>query len=248
MENTDINVDKLKDQEGKMPIHWATESNQTEIVKDLLNYTNQSQPGDFQGLTPIHLAASLGLLDMVKFWTNFNSNNCNKEPKSNFWNTPLHLAVNGGHLDVVKYLYNQNYEDGNYNYKLLLNKEIMSPIHVAAKMGHLDIMKFLFEKIKTPPTGPNRYNSYVSYKYQVKDHWVKKDQRGWTPVHWAAKNGHQDIVEFLLTTVHEKFPFSDAIRKSSLTLAAECGHLDIVKFLYENSNMNDDSANKCTIT
>ena len=179
-----------------MPIHWATESNQIEIVKDLLNYTNKTQPGDFQGLTPIHMAASLGLLDMVKFWTNFNSNNWNKEPKSNYWNTPLHLAVNGGHLDVVKYLYNQNYEDGNYNYKLLLNKEIMSPIHVAAKMGHLDIMKFLFEKIKTPPTGPNRYNSYVSYKYQVKDHWVKKDQRGWTPVHWAAKNGHQDNVEF----------------------------------------------------
>ena len=53
------------------------------------------------GMTPMHIAAAYGLIDVVKFIASYNINP--NAPKINGW-TPVHAAAQHGHIEIVKVL------------------------------------------------------------------------------------------------------------------------------------------------
>ena len=58
-----------------------------------------------------------------------------------------------------------------------------------------------------------------------------KDQDGATPLHWAVKNGHKDVVELLLASNADVNAKESKVAKTPLHFAAEEGHSDIAKML-----------------
>jgi len=66
----------------------------------------------------------------------------------------------------------------------------------------------------------------------------KKAKYGWRPLHFAANNGHVDVVRFLLEK-GANVNAQDHRGRTPLHLAALDGHVDVVRFLLEKgANVN----------
>ncbi len=59
----------------------------------------------------------------------------------------------------------------------------MSPLHYACKKGRLECAKFLCEKGKFDANAQEEIGRY-------------------SPLHWAASNGHNSVVEYLISEMH----------------------------------------------
>lgn len=68
---------------------------------------------------------------------------------------------------------------------------------------------------------------------------LSKDDKGYTPLHWAAKNGHTDVARLLLVNKAE-INAKTNIGWTPLHEAADGGHKDLVEFLLANkANVNE---------
>jgi hypothetical protein len=187
-----------------------------------------------KGITPLHIAAYSGDLDLLK--TIFERN---QEYQTDGWGcTPLHYAAHNGHLEMCEYL-KQTFDNGNTEnesgktslheaahhghsktFEILLKNLVdnnpadnqgFTPLHIAALHGHLEIFEFLMGivKNKTPHT-----------------------KNGLFPLHFAAQNMHDfrrkghkhlEICELILKETDEKNPRvnTDGLRyQKFLTLKA----------------------------
>lgn len=102
---------------------------------------------------------------------------------------PLHQACRAGHARVVQQLLTAGADCG----ARLANGQ--SPLHLAACAGHLDVVQqlllFFLHKHKDSDNKNNNNTNAVLLLYAV-------DQRGWTPLHAAAHQGHVAIVQYLV--------------------------------------------------
>jgi Ankyrin repeats (3 copies) len=140
----------------------------------------------------------------------------------------LLAAASFGRFDIVKFLFEEHRDDVN----------TVSVIQNAAENGHLDIVKLLFEDLQLD----------VSASVQIS-------------MEHAAKNGHSEVVKLLLSkrvdvgtiskTIYEENGDFHIIRyrnlqpvdlrgyiNSALELAAENGHLEVVKLLLADERLD----------
>ena len=133
------------------------------------------------GLTPLHMAASLGDKKKVrKLLKDDRYDNCVDWP----WGA-LHVAASEGHLNGVRVLASEfkaevNARDGDGH----------TSLHEAASEGHLDVVRVLA----------------LEFKADVSAH----DEDGDTPLHNAATKGHLDVVRVLIeskanVSAHNKY-------------------------------------------
>ncbi|XP_071041937.1 serine/threonine-protein phosphatase 6 regulatory ankyrin repeat subunit B-like [Parasteatoda tepidariorum] len=127
-------------------------------------------------------------------------------------NEILYFALHGGYDDIVNILLNHG-ADVNFIFKLNF-----SPLHLAVFCGHFDIIKLLLER----GADFNKLNS--------------ENQR---PVDLAVFLGHLESAQIFfqkkIIDINEKIHGDSTL----LNLAAECGHLDLVKFLInEGADLN----------
>ena len=150
------NSDFVKD---FLTLHWAADNGYFDIVKYLVDITEDKNPRDKNGNRPLHYAAKQGHFNTLKYLVDkevksriaglYKINDRN--PRNNEGYTPLHQAALNGHLDIVMYLVDRidNKNPGN-NYGT-------TPLHEAAKMGHIDVVKYIVanidEKEKNPADG-----------------------------------------------------------------------------------------------
>lgn len=66
----------------------------------------------------------------------------------------------------------------------------------------------------------------------LKDRIKAVDDEGWTPLHWAALYGHQDISRFLIAQGAE-IDAKSKINETPLMVAAECRHKNVFMILLE---------------
>ena len=86
-------------------------------------------------------------------------------------NTALHLACEGGKKNIVQLLLDK----GELNNVKNVRGE--APIHLAARDGYKDIVKLLLEEDDIVDT--------------------LQDNGGFTPLHHAARNNQEKVIEFL---------------------------------------------------
>ena len=86
---------------GETPLHFATKTENFEVLKILLEFSKNKNPANNAGVTLLHLGAKQGNLAIFEYVWNLT---LEKNPGNDSGFTPLHVACERGHLDIVKFL------------------------------------------------------------------------------------------------------------------------------------------------
>ena len=164
-------------------VHWAADNGYFDVVRYMVDITEDKNPRDKNWNRPLHYAAFKGHLDTVKYLVDkevkshitglFKINDRNPRNKSGY--TPLHAAALRGNLDIVMYLVDR------IDYSIMKNPKNdtgITPLHEAAKMGHIDVVKYIVANID-------------EREKNLTNKW------GATPLQWALNNQHFDVAKLL---------------------------------------------------
>ncbi|KAI9931069.1 hypothetical protein MW887_010726 [Aspergillus wentii] len=176
-------------------------------------YRNYSQEPP-QSTTGLHLAAKLGLNDMVAAFIRAGND---LDVKDSYGRTPLSWAAENGHGVVVTLLLETQ--------RINLDSESKSgrtPLSFAAENGHAMVVKLLFE------TGKVNLESRDTF-------------HGVTPLSWAAWRGHLDVASWLLRNTQVDPDSKSKLGQTPLSYAAQHGHEMVVMALVSNEDVDPDS-------
>ncbi|CAJ0959077.1 unnamed protein product, partial [Mesorhabditis belari] len=198
--------------------------------------------------TPLHCVAENGSLKgtmkLIEEHARIDSLNSHNQ-------TLLHVAAKAGHLPVVEYILRLpdivsiiNYKDYRWN----------TPLHLAAQFGFEEIIQALLRKGADPKIR-NFYRKTAFDVAVVKGHlecvkillkYFKIDgenDRIKAPIHYAAKHGHDNVVQYLLRhgaqidiLVNMESGESD---ETALTIALDFGRRNVAKKLLTKTNELD---------
>ncbi|SBT45450.1 ankyrin, putative [Plasmodium ovale wallikeri] len=152
------------------PIHLATKEGNIELVKKILTsgtYINSKTR--VRKFTALHLSASKGDMDSVKFLID---NNADINALSSDNETPLWCASISNHLEVCKYILEKG---ARLNFSG--DKKYDTPLHAASMMGNFEIVKLL-----------------ISNGADI----TCLDLNWLEPVHYASFEGHKGIVKYII--------------------------------------------------
>ncbi|KAB1280182.1 Histone-lysine N-methyltransferase EHMT1 [Camelus dromedarius] len=138
-----------------------------------------------------------------------------------------------------------------------------SPLHAAAEAGHVDICHMLIqaganidtcsEDQRTPLMEAAENNHLDAVKYLIKagalaDPKEMLDAEGSTCLHLAAKKGHYEVVQYLLSNGQMDVNCQDDGGWTPMIWATEYKHVDLVKLLLSKGsdiNIRDNEENIC---
>jgi ankyrin repeat protein len=229
------------------PLEVAISRGHIEIVKILLsNNADFSIPNEY-GVTCSHIAAACGHDKILKIL-------CQKGADINVKNkcgqTPLYCATVNNQLSTVELLINKNA-------KLSLDDVYkMTPLHYAAHRGYEEIFKLMVDRgknfldvnISLLYAAKSGENMIVKYLVTERGVDVNFQSSGITSLHLASRNGHFDVVEFLVKKGAEVNKQEDKTLLTALHYAATKGFLRIIKLLIDNganSNLRDEQGKTC---
>lgn len=151
--------------------------------------------------------------------------------------TLLHLAAAVKNADVLRLLlrYFPRRADLKDNYGI-------TPAFIAAAQGALENLEFLLDvganishRTNPPPKPPYEFHQ---------DPIVASKSAFWssTMLHAASRNGHLNVVKFLIERKQVSPSARDGVNFTALQLAAQNGHLEVVSFLHKNGAQTDQVA------
>ena len=165
-------------------------------------------------------------MERVKFLMD----NAHQNPlqKDEYGDTALHTAVEGGSLDVLKYFIDERncnpaclgWHGRTPLHDATDHSRGWTPLHISCGRGGLSIVKFLTGEIE----------KYKPMKDLMPSLTTKEKN---TPLHFAALNGHIDIVRFFITDLKCCPNIPGFCGRHPLHDAAEKGHLHIIKYLID---------------
>jgi ankyrin repeat protein len=192
---------------GTTPLHVAAEEGDVAGVRAALVQDIDVDALDGNGRTALHLAALNGHVKVVELLLaapgiDVNAQISNGPDKGQ---TALHLAAANGHLEVVelllRYITDVNVQD----------ECGMTALHWAAGNGHVDVVKLLlpYTVDVNARIGGGNLKGWTALHMATEGDVVQAlsnaganlnatDEYGWTPLHWAARNGHTGAVRALL--------------------------------------------------
>lgn len=197
----------------------------TDVLRLLIQHGANPLELDNRGVSLLHWAAGTGNLESVKALVDFFPKGV-LERTGRDGATPLHWAVSGanskefgtgGHIEICRYLLSQ------HDPKMLVNQlsyDGNSPLMWASWSGTLETVKLMIR---------NRADRVVA------------NRNGCTCAHWAASGGNLEICKYLKSTVDVDFFKLNRGGNTPLTHAVAFGHVNIVKWLREQAEGDDDS-------
>jgi hypothetical protein len=174
---------------------------------------------------------------------------------------PIHLACRVGSTHSIKAIFYWSSDHDRHTIQHLALDDGRIPIHIACQHGHLEAVKALVEEMMDPPrvaviiqarNALNQWNAlhYASHsghlhvvKYLVETHNVRienliQNPLSVSPLDCAAKEGHGDVVRYLVEQAGAgellgQSSDSSALQAklSPLDWATKRGHVDIVQYL-----------------
>ncbi|XP_022891704.1 ankyrin repeat domain-containing protein 50-like [Olea europaea var. sylvestris] len=193
---------------------------------------------DKEGNTPLHLAASKGLLDSAKVLV---SAGAQVDARGSDGRTALHRAAANGDRQMVEMFLDvgadptiSDFDHGRSAFDVARDKGHKDVVKIldrgasvlsAARRGEVDLLESLLEK-----------GASVNFS----------DQYGLTPLHIAAIKGHKDAV-MMLVEFGADLESQDAEGHTPLHLAVEGGSVEIVQILIDRgANVNAKSKKGAT--
>lgn len=182
------------------PLHLAANLS---IARLLIDRGANVNSRGWMGATPLHKAASAGRADVVELLIQNGANVRARRPERG--DTPLHWAA----TEKVARLLKEENVDANARDKIG-----RTPLHWAAQSGHTDTAKFLIE-CGADVNARDEPFAAKSPASKLIDQWVRRIERvpglrpfmkkiiharytGDTPLHCAAREGRDEVVELLL--------------------------------------------------
>ena len=211
------------------------------MAKRLQNF-NTRRPT--HGLTPLHVAAQEGKLEVVKYNVENIEFFWNKNPYSIRGWTPLHLAARNGHLKVFDYisrLISNSIRELSRAINLTMAEGFTS-LHLAASEGHFEIVKYILgiawnknpaNLIGTTPLHMAARKGHLEIYKFIADQETNKNPpiiNGRTPLHDAAANGHIEIVKYIMDVIDDK-NLKDEEGSTPMYLAIKHGHYEVFEFI-----------------
>ncbi|KAI7091348.1 hypothetical protein KC356_g790 [Hortaea werneckii] len=168
--NADKRLANRRDDDDRLPIHWATSSNQlpiVEILADQKDFDVDAQDG--AGWTPLMIAASLKDAEpLVDFLL---SKGADVNAKTNNGQVALHFTASKSNIDVARKLIEHKAT------ARVKDKRGQLPLHRSAAVGHVPLIKLMLDN-RSPVSAT--------------------DMDGSTALHHAIAEGHGDAAVVLL--------------------------------------------------
>ena len=136
--------------------------------------------------------------------------------------SPLHIAAHNGCLEFYNYI---SRKCGCINH---VGDNGMTAIHMAANAGHLEIVTFIVDNV--PDQNPSSADPQLFFGDQR--HKNPGNAVGFTPLHYAALNGHFKVCKFIIKLLTNKNP-GDKTGSTPLHYAAHEGQTRICKLIME---------------
>ena len=243
---TDIN---LKTNDGMNCFHIAADYGHLNLCKTLINrHSFDSRVDSNDGWTALHYSARNGSYELVKYFANI-GNLINLKTNSG-WNC-LHIAAFYGHLTLCKTLINNH----NFNVNIASN-DGWTALHYSARHGSYELVSFFSDEgtdinLKTYD-GRNCFHIAADYghltlcKTLINKHNFNvqiANNDGWTALHYSAKNGSCEFVNFLCD-VGTDINLKTYDGRNCFHIAADYGHLTLGKTLINKHNFDLQLADK----
>ncbi|ODV59207.1 ankyrin [Ascoidea rubescens DSM 1968] len=210
-----LNLLKMTDSNGKIPLHYACQYGRIDLIPTLLqNYPNCSIT-DHNSLTPLLLTIANNHLNCMKLILDFSLNKHNQEI---FQEKPLEKSQEKSQESQNKPQPSIKSVDG----KLKPQDEIDIPkylaLNYACEFGNYEIIKMLLDE---------NYSSIISKH--------SKNVQGLFPLHTLAIKGHYQIVDLLISSAGSLPNQFDSFNKwTPIFYAASYGHARTAKKLIKN--------------
>lgn len=157
---------------GDSALHCAAHWGHEEVVRLLLTTGAQAEERGAHGRTALMCGCKKGQLGVVKALVQHMGTQ-GLEEKDEDQQSALHYAAVGGHEGVVSYLLSQGAEASSRD------KAGRTGLMMACGRGHVGVVRRLYQH-----TGTQGLLDVTTY--------------GWTALHCAAKDRHEDVMKFLL--------------------------------------------------
>ncbi|XP_074725754.1 ankyrin repeat domain-containing protein 16 [Strix uralensis] len=186
---------------------------------DALSLAAQSQRYGRSGDTLLHHAARYGHRDILTYLVE--SLGMDVEVFNSDYKRPLHEAASMGHGECVSYLLERGASVD------CLKKADWTPLMMACTRKNLEVIKALVEHGANP---------------------LLKNKDGWNCFHIASREGHPQVLRYLLDVSPGSWDTESAIKRTPLHTAAMHGCFDAVELLLERCQYKPDSRDKCGVT
>ncbi|KAK4856501.1 hypothetical protein QYF36_018214 [Acer negundo] len=159
--------------------------------------------------------------------------------------TALHEAVRYNHVDVVQLL-----TEADLTFPYDVNRAGETPLYLAAERGYAEVLKKILSNCIISPADHGPYDRTALHVAVIRNdedmvrtlleagersHNSKhelQDQKGWTPLHFAAHLGYIEIFKMLLNIKDTSVAYkADNEGKTALHVAAGVGKVNIMKEL-----------------
>ena len=198
---------------GSAPLHEALTQGHLAIVETLARAEDckaacscKNKDGD----TPLHMACHKGFLDIVSYLVS--GQGCSTACQNNNGDTPLHEAFRQGHLAMVEVLTRAQDCKAACSCK---NKDGDTPLHMACRTDYVDMVRYFVSEQgcitacqnnngDTPLHEAFRQSNLAIAEAVTRAQDCKaacncKNKDGDIPLHMACRNGHVDMVRYLVS-------------------------------------------------
>lgn len=270
---------RVKDAVGFTAIHHCARNDRVDLAEYILSLAGDDkkrlilQSGGVTQVTPIHLAAIKGNLNIIKLFVTFMEEveyrEFLSENKDRDGNTVVLLSVIHNHLELFQYFY----ELGGYTLLSDVNNEGNNCTILCSIYGRLEIFRFIATIKKLyPPISDEIFDEELalcrtiteitptfSRSNKNKHHlFLRKNDAYDTLLHCAVDHSHLDFLKYVITKVN--YPkivliFNQMDQQNLLHRACIKGDIDVIKYLlymttinnFDKSNVYDNETAKALI-
>ena len=243
---------RMTDGEKRNIVHFAILSGNNEIIKIVLHLLRPNKQileklltgRDAKGNSPFHLASQLGKLE--SFTEEFVNLYTNRELllKNERDQTPFHIASKYGNLPMIETLLKRDHRTEEVFLLNSVDIDSNTPLHLATLHKQAAIVKLLLIE----GSDPKALNSFgwtsvscaaksgdLECLYAILDSSSRvdidvTDNNNTTPLHLAAREGHSEVIDFLLLKGAD-VSIKDYKERNPLEMAIEKGKKYVILFL-----------------
>ncbi|EKE39641.1 ankyrin, putative [Entamoeba nuttalli P19] len=228
---------KIENEMGEIPLIVAIKHKQISTINILLPLSPLNVPDNY-GQLPIHHAASIGHLSLIKKLIELDNDSLNKSDTNG--NYPFHCALKSNDINTIDYFY------PNKQYFSKSNSYGMTPLTLAIACGSTKSLKYLLAKGASLQTqtlsGTTPLLCAVAHGkleiaqqlFNIDPSFINdRDYNGNTVFHYAVQNSNFRVVKWLYSLVGQLFNQPNNVGETPLHIACLTKKLKMVVLLIE---------------